>query len=489
MKTLVIQLARLGDIYQTWPVLHALRRQNPNMELHFLTREKFAHAAPGVEVISRHWLLKSRDILAPLIDEKPNLDESLGRLSGLVEELKSERFDQIINLSFSPLSSYLTQEISALECDLRGYTRFSDGYLRIPDDASAYFYAQVGPENANRIHVTKLFSLVAGVESDDTDWSMPIGRIDSSVEASCGQLSDAVVIHIGASDLRKTLSWTKWAQVIRGLRIQYSGPVILIGSSEEASMAEQVVSSLPQDLQPVNLVGKTQITDLNEIIRQARLVIGGDSAPAQIASLTGTPVLNISFPMVSFWETGPLSRRSRIFLVENEESVLAAEIVDEALAILEGLRSPKGLIESEGPSRPYLERTPHQERFFEWEFLRALYMGESFPLPPAGLYLEGMRRLSEVVVLAREQIDSLRKQPENKTSAAILERADEIIDQLARMVPELTPLVGWYKTEKLRIGPMPLTALIEATDKVYSRLGQIVDLYMGEQVNDNVVLG
>ena len=55
MKILIIQLARLGDIYQSWPTLKAVKRANPGAEIHFLTRSKFAAAAPGPELVDRHW--------------------------------------------------------------------------------------------------------------------------------------------------------------------------------------------------------------------------------------------------------------------------------------------------------------------------------------------------------------------------------------------------------------------------------------------------
>ena len=45
MKILCIQLARFGDVYQTWPVMRALRRNNENAEIDILVREKFADKA------------------------------------------------------------------------------------------------------------------------------------------------------------------------------------------------------------------------------------------------------------------------------------------------------------------------------------------------------------------------------------------------------------------------------------------------------------
>ena len=218
MKILILQLARLGDIYQTWPVLRALKRSHPGAQIHFLTRSTFAPAAPGKDVIDHHWMLDSKDILLPLIDEKPDIKTSLRRLSSMTMALRMEEYQMIVNLSFSPFSSCLAKELQTPGCEIKGYTRTDDDFLSIPDDGSAYFYAQAGIGRANRIHVTDLFAFIAGVELTDADWIMPEADhllSKSAVVREAGQ--NPIVIHVGASDLGKTLTWTKWMQVSRGL--------------------------------------------------------------------------------------------------------------------------------------------------------------------------------------------------------------------------------------------------------------------------------
>lgn len=516
MKILVLQLARLGDIYQTWPVLNAIKREMPDCELHFLTRAKFATAAATVAatvaptaapttvasatsptsklapaaacaggVIDRHWSLDTRSILAPLIDEKPGIDLSLDAISNFCEEIRNENFDRIVNLSFSPFSSFLTQQVAAPFSEIRGYTRFNDGYLSIPDDGSAYFYGQVGVARPNRLHVTDLFAFVAGVSLTEEDWKNSSPRH--------GDREPAILIHVGASDLGKTLSWSKWMQVVKGLvNSSFQGPVILIGAKDERELAAKI-SGFSGEKRVVNLVGETNLQEIFTMVGEASLLIGGDSGPVQMASLQGTPVLNISLPMVSFWETGPRSKGSRILRLESEDQVSAAEIVDEALAMLADRPSRLAAIRVPGPTYPYVETRP-QPMAFEWELLRALYMEEPFPAPPSEIFLTGMRRLADVNRLALEQIDTLRRKNGNQTATAILDRVDEIMGQIATMVPEIAPLVRWFQTERLRIGPMPIGALIETTARIHHRFQDIIGLYVGgetagESEHDDIVLG
>lgn len=473
MKTLVLQLARLGDIYQTWPVLAALKRLHPDSELHLLTRAKFAAATEGLGIVDKHWLLDTREVLSPLIDEPSGIDEAMRKLDELRERLVSERFERVINLSFSPFSSFLTYEISRQALVVRGYTRFDDGYLNIPDDASAYFYAQVGIDRPNRLHITDLFAHVAGVELEESDWT-----ILEQHEESTGEESGTILLHVGASVELKTLSVPKWQMVAKGLLSRWPGPVVLIGSEGERAKAEQI-AAISGERKPENLVGRTSLQELISLIRDARLLIGGDSGPVQIASLVNTPVLNISLRSVSFWETGPRSKGSRILRVDDESQIAAEEIVDEAMALMRGEPSKLGAIMVPVRNGPYTE-TSGKKDCFDWDLLRALYMGADFPPPPSELFLLGLRRLNEVSDLALEQIETIEKNPGNTIAVSILEQSDILMDQIMSLVPDVAPIVRWFQTEKIRIGPRPVGELIQVTRDVYRKLQDITKLYLPE---------
>ncbi len=469
MKTLVIQLARLGDIYQCWPTLKALK--SSGQEVHLLTRASFAQAAPTF--IDRHWSFDTKSILKPLIDERPDVDQSLQSLRSTVESLKQEQFDRVMNLSYSPFSASLASEIGCAETI--GYSRHDDRTLKIDDDASAYFYAQVGVGKHNRLHVIDLFAHTAGVAAD---WSFDRAP-------ACPLLTEttkgAVVIHLGASDLAKTLSWSKWLQVIKGVMAGSDAPVVLVGSKDEAEIAEKV-SAVFGARKPINLVGRTSLSELYAIIESAALVVGGDSAPVQIASLTNTPVFNLSFAIVNPWETGPRSAGSRILCLESEDSYTSEEISREILATLHRTAAQLPVLTCESQTSPY----SGAQETFGWELVKALYMGELFPAQPSHLFLMGLQRLEEVNTLAIEQIAAMGKDATNQTAALILDRVDEVMAQIVNMVPETAPMVGWFQTERLRIAPGPLDVILEQTRSAHMKFGEVLSLYLDQGVAHEV---
>ena len=424
--------------------------------------------------------MDTRAILSPVVDERPDVDAALKALSSLTSALRAEKFEKIVNLSYSPFSASLVCDLTHgrnLGSDVDGgvevvgYTRHEDRTLSIPDDASAYFYAQVGVGKGNRLHVTDLFAHAAGVELVEEDWAC-------AKEANCPVVSEAnrdgILVHLGASNLSKTLSWSKWLQVVTKLLAQTDAPVILIGSQAEADIAEKVAAVFGSR-KPVNMVGRTTIPELFELVMSAQLVIGGDSAPMQMASLTSTPALNLSFPTVSMWETAPRSSGSRILVIESEDSVTSDEIVKEATAVL--MKRPPHLPVVRVVERAFVETKPLPQEF-EWSLLQALYMNEAFPLEPNSTFSIGLQRLAEVNLLAIEQIAALKKDSTNQTAGLILERVDDVMEHVMQLVPHIGPIVRWFRVERLRIGPMAIEQVIAMTRQTHTRLDEILNLYL-----------
>lgn len=484
-KILVVQLARLGDIFQTWPTLNALKRSNPNSQIHLLTRSSFSAAAKTMAAmtnsVDRYWNFETKAIVAPLLDEKPQIDVSLQILSEIVNSLKKEGFDQIINLSFSDFSASLVKEISQQSTSIRGYTRFDDGFMAIPDDSSAYFFGQVGPGQGNRIHITDLFASVADVNLEPSDWEFtetPRG-VTCPIVNEAGK--DSILVHVGASDLAKTLGWQKWKEVVEGLLSKTQSQIILVGSADEAAIAEKICD-VSTSRKPLNFVGRTTISEVFEIVRGARLVIGGDSAPVQMASMTNTRVLNLSFPMVSVWETGPRSAGSRVLMMESEDSFSADEIVREAVALITG-RSPFAPVLRVGERNgAYIESRP-QAQAFDWKLLQAVYMGAEFPEPQNESFFQAAQRLLEVNQVALEQLLVLKKRPADQVAASILDRCDEVMDTVMKLVPETGVFVRWFRVERSRLGPMEIGDLVDSTRQLHSRLRDVLSLYasLGEK--------
>ena len=79
MKFLIIRFSSIGDIILTTPVIRCLKKQIPDVEIHYLTKATY------LQILSSN----------PYIDKVHYLEQSL---QAVITELKRENFDFIIDL-------------------------------------------------------------------------------------------------------------------------------------------------------------------------------------------------------------------------------------------------------------------------------------------------------------------------------------------------------------------------------------------------------
>ncbi len=469
MKILVLELARLGDTFQTWPALRGLKRTHPEAQIEVLTRARYQAALEGLDVISKIRLLPSADFVAPLLEPQMDVKTAHDRMGKFVDELKNEKYDWILNFSFSPVSSYLTHAISHETTKISGYSRTADGFLAIPDDMSAYFYAQVGVNRPNRYHLAEIFATMAGVDLTPEDWQEPKGL-------TAHPTTPDVLIHVGASDGKKTISPIKWATIINQFSKISEATIGLVGVASESAIAEQITASIAEG-RVQNFVGKTGLKELFSMIKKAKLVVGADSAPMHMASLTQTPCVNLSLSTVNFWETGPRAMGS-VVLKGADETEFASDRV--AMAMKRALKGEKqelsAVIVQEGtPSYWCLEP---KNADFQWNFLKAIYMSEDFPASDSELFRDGIVKLADINHLMIDQMNAVKNGTELAKVASIIDRGEEIIQTIGQLVPVLSPLVRWYQTEKIRIGPDAPDKLLDRSLGIQMLLQKVLDLYL-----------
>lgn len=471
MKILIVQLARLGDILMTWPQVRALKRNYPDAQIDMLVRPRFKVATEGLTELHRVIEFPVENIFEPLFKEPLRLEQSLGAVNQIIEELKGYNYDWIINSTLSPASSYLTYEIQSEQSKVSGYTRTSDGYLSIKDDVSIYFYAQVGVDRDNRIHLADLFTMMTESQPSPEDWKTRIHQ------PSPISLEKYLVVHVGASREDKKFSPFKWRTFITHFQKLSPLPIVLIGNAEESKEASFI--SLGFDsAQVLDYTGKLNFTDLFPLIAHATLYIGCDSAPLHIASLVDTPALNISFASVNFWETGPRSKKSRVLYAATEADLPSETVANEALSIINNSApTTESIVAS--TDTPSFQAPPNTRNAdWNWNLLKALYMNEPKPLIDTNTRRQGLKNLLDVNQVIMEQLSTIRKSRNVNTVSGIMARCEEVIESVGSLVPELQPLIRWYQTQKTLIGPGAPLAILEATHQAHIDFDAIIQFWL-----------
>jgi ADP-heptose:LPS heptosyltransferase len=452
----------------TWPAVRAFKRLNQDSEITYLTRARFQAALTGLKEVSHVEILPTQEVVEPLFSPTIDVKESFDRMSNFVDRLKAHSYDRVYNLSFSPFSSYMTHALTAENTRVFGYTRFADGYLAIPDDISAYFYAQVGVQRSNRYHLAEIFATQMGVDLIPQDWRVPENLPEVSETPS-------ILFHLGASENHKVLPSEKWIAIINQLIKQIPDSVGLIGSAAESGLADKILSSTPTG-KVTNLIGKTTLPELFSHIAQADIVVGCDSAPMHMASLVGTPCLNISLPTVNFWETGPRAQGSYVFRIQKNEDVPSDMVAQIIVRMRSGDKQDLSVY-------PVVSGTPSyralasREAEFQWNLIQAIYTGTDFPQTDKPEIFDGFSKLQDINAFLLEQLSAFSVSKDASKHGPFIDRGEEIIDTIAKLVPSLAILIRWYQAEKARLGPEDQETLIAKTIKIHEMLDKVCRLY------------
>ncbi len=107
MKILVIQLLRLGDIVTSAPVAKALKDVHPDSKIHFLINSQFSSVKPLIPYVDQFIGFNRSKLQRKIVSKDVSFFAAFRGFKSLVEHLKNEKYDLVINLTQNRLSGYL----------------------------------------------------------------------------------------------------------------------------------------------------------------------------------------------------------------------------------------------------------------------------------------------------------------------------------------------------------------------------------------------
>lgn len=347
VRLLVIQMARLGDTLQTLMALRAAKQLYPQLEIHFVARERFAVAAKRVPWIKQVIALPTESLLGPIMrgekSERETLPEVAKWLSPLVSD-NEDGWDMLINWSYSESSSWLAAILPA-RIKL-GYSRRVDGSLSAIDGWSHYIQAVVQGKAEQNIHLTDILTtqlltalqIHVGEPLDDGNapvtsrgfFSLQIGENAANGAGAAG-LKDQrkttfawrdsskrwIGIQLGASHDSKTWSPERFGKLAgRILRNHGDCHVVLLGGTDDLERAKVCMQAMRAEFEShdshenlnrrvLSMVGQTDFDLWAYIVSKCQWLFGADTSAIHLASVLGTRVLNFSIGPVRWAETGP----------------------------------------------------------------------------------------------------------------------------------------------------------------------------------------
>ncbi len=300
-EAVICQLARMGDLVQTLPLISRL---SANSLLTLICDVRIKQWAEQLAVVKNiitlntaSWRKECAGGILPLAQMITRMQEDFCNLS-------DGRGRDFFFLNDHPVCNAIAAWI---------YNENDPAWLS-PELilVRSYLRTIVSERQMNRIHLSDLWSYLAGDKSD---------RSKSGIILTAEGIQFA---KLTLTPLKQTGIKRFWAFILgsggkyRRLPPQYfigywnnipDGDkigLILIGGAEERSLADNFLNGLKNNTGEVlDLVGKCSPEQLMGIFSEVDLVVGVDTGPLHWAAAVGTPVLGMYFGEAGFRDTGP----------------------------------------------------------------------------------------------------------------------------------------------------------------------------------------
>lgn len=274
-KILIITLRHLGDVHLTTPLISSLNQAYPESEIHVLVFH------------NTKFVLKNNPDINKIItiSNKPNRIEYKELLKNIFRKYDLAVTCQTGDRPFfiSLLSSPQRVGVVPIKGD--------QGWLK------RYFYhGWCEYDNKDTHTVLQMLKIMDVLNKEKVFDSTPPTSMDGGIDKRllndpCGY----AVVHLSPRYRYKQWTLKGWKEVVLHL-IKKGVQVILTGSNspDEKKYVNQLYECVPKEV--VNLVGKTTLEELSDLIKNSLVFIGPDTGVTHLASSTGVPTVSIFGP-------------------------------------------------------------------------------------------------------------------------------------------------------------------------------------------------
>jgi|CXWL01.1.fsa_nt_gi ADP-heptose:LPS heptosyltransferase len=303
----MIQLARLGDLVQSLPVIASLRARDPHRPLDLLCPAPLADIArlfPDVGRVVQWNGTQWRAWAESFVGEFQPL--WLRDVEQYLAVLTTEPYKMAYVLNHHP-RAILAGALLAAEVqgpNLRG---------PLHEELSpwaAYLRQIAQTRGSNRVHLSDTFCGLCGVTPPPSPPILRLPSIDLSgdlaeVGLSAGQW---IAVVVGAGDVDRSVPQSVWIEWISTMLAQDSPcSVVLIGSERDQTTALAIQDGLStmNAGRVWDATGRTTLPQLASILQRCHWAVGADTGPLHLAASVGARAMGLYFSRARVHETGP----------------------------------------------------------------------------------------------------------------------------------------------------------------------------------------
>jgi len=304
MKSLVVQIGRLGDVILLTPMLRALKQKFPHSEIHFLAGRKNAIMLQGNPHVSKVF----------------TYDKNPFKIILLLLKLRREKYDLWIDPKdhYSTESSILAWASGAkkkIGCNKKGGNVF-EAHVEFPGEMKtlhtvernllAIQFLKVDHHNIRPELplLPKSESFVGEFLKENAEEKNPSVLRTSPLEKGDNLLTQKkVVVNISASTESRYWQQEAWKELFKN-DVFKNAQIFLTFAPEDVAKAEELLKATPA----LKLFRSRSIWDVVSLVKAADVVITPDTAVVHIAAAFDKPIVAL-FPAQewNFYKFRPLS--------------------------------------------------------------------------------------------------------------------------------------------------------------------------------------
>lgn len=285
VKILIIRFSSIGDIVLTTPVIRCLKNQiEGDVELHYITKK----------------------VYLPLLAENPYLDKiySIEKSTNeVIEELKAEQYDYIIDLHKNMRARRVKRKLKALS--------FTFDKLNIRKWLLVNFKWNKMPE----LHIVDRYLAAAkafdiNYDGEGLDYFLP-KNISSQIELPNKVKEGYTALVLGANHATKQIPENKLKSILEKSTENF----VLIGGKDDAALGERLELIAPDRVW--NTAGEMSLHQSAYLIKQANSVITPDTGMMHIAASFQKRILSLWGNTVPEFGMYPLLKKGN----ENQSTI------------------------------------------------------------------------------------------------------------------------------------------------------------------------
>jgi len=337
----MVRTSSLGDVVQALPVLRALRRHGPRTRIAWLVEEAYS----------------------PLLETHPDLDQVIPvRLRAWRQRPFARQTLRELGAFFSTLDRFAPEVVLDLmgnhKAGVLAALTLADRRIGVEKsyrrEPSSVLWISETVQPRSHHSVDKMLAVLdaLGLPREPAEFGgrrLPTKRTGETRRTDPASLP--VLIHPGAGWENKRYPPEKWGEVAHLIRQSSGARCGIVIARGEEDLARQAIDASHGAAEPMHAPDLLRLTDL---LRQARLVLGGDTGPLHLAHALGRPVLCLmgptdprtcgpyGSPQSAIWRQLPCSfchkRFSRI--MPCLEEISPTEIADRAQRVLDNRPLP-----------------------------------------------------------------------------------------------------------------------------------------------------